>query len=106
MSRLEQRLMNVLSMAARARRIVSGSFVVEEAVKKGTGRLVLVAEDAQAPTKIKFQELAEKNHIPFAECLTKEELGRCLGKDYRACAALLDQGFSQKMQQLLEQKEE
>ena len=36
---------NLLSMAARARRIASGAFAVEEAAKKGKAKFLLIAED-------------------------------------------------------------
>ena len=42
----EQRITNLLSMAQKAGRIVSGAFAVEQAVKKKQAVLVLLAGDA------------------------------------------------------------
>ena len=99
----EQRIINLLSMAQKAGRIVSGAFAVEQAVKKKQAVLVLLAEDAAEESKKNFTTLADKFAIPYAYCLDRETLGRCLGKDFRAVAALLDDGFAKKLRQLMEE---
>ena len=99
----EQRITNLLSMAQRAGRIVSGAFAVEQAVKKQQAVLVLLAEDAAEESKKNFITLADKFAIPYAYCLDRETLGRCLGKDFRAVAALTDAGFARKLSQLMEE---
>ena len=99
----EQRIINLLSMAQKAGRIVSGAFAVEQAVKKQQAVLVLLAEDAAEESKKKFTTLADKFAIPYAYCLDRETLGRCLGKDFRAVAALTDAGFARKLSQLMEE---
>ena len=96
----EQQIASLLGLAQRARRMVSGAFPVEEAVKKGKACFLLIAEDAEPHTKKKYQELAEKSQIPFAFALSREALGACLGKEYRAVCALLDAGFAKKLRQL------
>ena len=90
-------------MAQKAGRIVSGAFAVEQAVKKQQAVLVLLAEDAAEESKKKFTTLADKFAIPYAYCLDRETLGRCLGKDFRAVAALTDAGFARKLSQLMEE---
>ena len=99
----EQRIINLLSMAQKAGRIVSGAFAVEQAVKKQQAVLVLLAEDAAEESKKKFTTLADKFAIPYAACLERETLGNCLGKDFRAVAALTDAGFARKLSQLMEE---
>ena len=47
----EERITNLLSMAQRARRIVSGAFAAEQALKSREAVLVLVAADASDETK-------------------------------------------------------
>ena len=42
--------------------------------------------------------------IPCVEILDRDALGTCLGKEYRAVAALLDKGFAAKLQRILEEK--
>ena len=99
----EQRITNLLSMAQRAGRIVSGAFAVEQAVKKKQAVLLLLASDAAEESKKNFIALADKFVIPYAYCLDRETLGGCLGKDFRAVAALTDDGFAKKLRQLMEE---
>ena len=93
---------NLLSMAARARRIASGAFAVEEAAKKGKAKFLLIAEDCEPASQKKYETLSDTYGIPAGRFLTREELGACLGKEYRAAAVLLDDGFAKKLQALLE----
>ena len=93
---------NRLSMAARARRIASGAFAVEEAAKKGKAKFLLIAEDCEPASQKKYETLSDTYGIPAGRFLTREELGACLGKEYRAAAVLLDDGFAKKLQALLE----
>ena len=89
-------------MAKRCRRMVSGGFQVEEAVKNGSVKLLIVAVDAKENTKIKYTDIAEKNRIPCHSALTKESLGKCLGKEYCAVVAVLDDGFAKSLKKLLQ----
>mgnify|MGYP000994096851 FL=1 len=94
---MEKRIMNLLSMAARARRILSGAFVVEEALKRKQGTFLLLAKDASEETKTKLTRMAVQMNVPAAELLTMQQLGRCLGKEYRAVAVLIDRGFADRL---------
>ena len=98
---VDRKIMNLLSMAQRARCIVSGSFAVEQAIKEKKAKYVLVATDAAEESRKTYQELADRYRSPFSLCLTKELLGECLGKEYRAVAALQDEGFSKALSKLL-----
>ena len=99
---IEQRAMNLLSMAARARRILSGAFVVEEALKRKQGTYLLLAVDASEETKAKFSRMAAQMNVPSAELLTMQQLGHCLGKGYRAVAVLIDRGFADRLSAYLQ----
>ncbi|EKU70742.1 ribosomal L7Ae/L30e/S12e/Gadd45 family protein [Selenomonas sp. F0473] len=96
-ARMESRIENLLSMAARARRIVSGAFMAEETLRKGRGKYLLLAADAAEETKRKFLDMAERDRVPHVELMTTERLGRCLGKEYRAVAVLIDSGFAERL---------
>lgn len=99
----EQRIQNLLGMAQRARKVVSGAFAVEQAVKDGTAKLLLIAEDAEENSVKAYREFAKKSHIPCFTALRKDSMGACMGKEYRAVAALLDDGFSKSLRKLLEE---
>ena len=99
---MEKRIMNLLSMAARARRIVSGAFTAEETLKKKRGTYLLLAVDASEETKAKFSRMAAQMNVPSAELLTMQQLGHCLGKEYRAVAVLIDRGFADRLSAYLQ----
>ena len=99
---IEQRVMNLLSMAARGRRIVSGAFAAEEALKKKQGKFLLLATDASEETKTKFTRMAAQMRVPAAELLTMQQLGHCLGKEYRVVAVLIDRGFADRLSAYLQ----
>ena len=97
----EEKVMNLLGIAERAGRVASGGFATEQALTKGQAKFLIIAKDASADTQTNFALLAQKYKIPMVNLGTKERLGRSLGKDYRAVAAVLDKGFSDALQKLL-----
>ena len=103
MAAANQQIMNLLSMAQRARRIVSGAFAVEQALKAGKAELLIIAADAAEESKKNTITLADKYKVPYVEALDRDMLGSCLGKEYRAAAALTDAGFAAKLKKLMEE---
>ena len=84
-----------LGLAAKAGKIVSGEFSVEKAVKEESAFLVIVAEDASDNTKKHFTDMCTYRNIPLRIFADKEQLGKCIGKEFRASAAVTDQGFAE-----------
>lgn len=90
----EQKVLNLLSMAQRAGRIASGDFAVTKAVQEKKARLLLVAKDAAEETQKRYQQMALNAGIELFYLGDRELLGHCIGKDFRAAAAVLDAGFA------------
>ena len=90
----KDRVLSMLGMAAKAGKVESGEFSTERAVKKGRGRLVIVAEDASDNTKKMFTNMCKYYEVPMVVFGTKEELGHWIGKAYRASICILDEGFA------------
>lgn len=86
--------MSMLGLAMKAGKIASGEFMTENAVKSGKAHLAIVAGDASDNTKKNFRNMCAFYEIPFYEYADKESLGHCLGKEFRASLAVLDQGFA------------
>ena len=101
---IEQKIMNLLSMAQRANQVVSGEFAAQKALQEKRAKLLLVAEDAAEETRKSYAELAERYTVPFHYLLTREQLGQCIGKNFRAAAVLLDSGFSKAIEKWLKEK--
>ena len=90
----EDRILNLLGLAQRARKLSSGDFIVEKAMKKKTPKLVLLAGDCAANNEKKYIQLAELHHIPLRKVGSKETLGAAIGKEVRVVVAVEDDGFA------------
>lgn len=89
----KDKVLSYLGLATRAGKIQSGEFSTEKSVKSGKAALVIVAEDASDNTKKKFKNMCTFYEVPFYVYGTKEALGACIGKEFRASLALEDTGF-------------
>ena len=92
------KVLQMLGLAARGRKIESGEFSTEKAVKEGKAGLVIVAKDASDNTKKLFRNMCAFYEVPYYEYAVKEDLGRCIGKQYRASLAVTDSGFAKALE--------
>jgi ribosomal protein L7Ae-like RNA K-turn-binding protein len=83
-----------LGLAAKAGKVFSGEFQTEEAIKRGKAKVVVLATDASENTKKHFKDMCEYRKIPYVELTEKEELGRRIGRSFRASLAITDQGLA------------
>lgn len=97
----QNKVLSMLGLATRAGKVVSGEFAVEKSVKSGAAYLVVVAEDSSDNTKKMFSNMCSFYEVPFVTYGTKEELGRAIGKEYRASLAVQDEGFVKTIQKHL-----
>lgn len=88
------KVLSLLGLAARGRNLASGEFLTEKAVKEGKAALVIVGTDASDNTKKMFTDMCTYRGIPIYFYGTKEEIGRALGKEMRASAAVTDAGIA------------
>ncbi len=100
----QSRVLSLVGLATKAGRTVSGEFSTEKAVKTGEARLVIVSEEASDNTKKKFQNMCAYYKIPIYFYGTKDELGRAMGKEFRASLAVLDEGLGNAMKEQLERR--
>ena len=98
------KIYSTISLCARARRLCSGNFSVERAVKTQSAYVVIVAKDASDNTKKLFDQKCNYYGIPYYEYGTKDELGKFLYHsirvkgdnmitEMRTSVAILDEGF-------------
>ena len=83
-----------LGIAAKAGKVASGGFQVEEAIPQHKAFFVMIAEDASDNTKKKFSDKCTYYHIPFVYAGTMDLLGNLIGKENRTVVAITDEGFS------------
>lgn len=91
---MQDRVLSMLGLAAKAGKVASGEFSVEKAVKSNKAYMVIVAEDASDNTKKMFTNMCTFYKVPIAFYGDKELLGRSIGKEMRASIGILEQGFA------------
>ena len=101
---MQNKILSLLGLAAKAGKIQSGEFAAETAIKSANAFLVIVAEDASENTKKHFKDMCEYRNISCYTFGTKSELGRCIGKESRASIAVTDEGFGNGLRSKLEEE--
>ena len=84
----------MLGIAAKSGNVVSGEFSTEKAIKSGRAFLVIVSEEASENISKMFANMTEFYEVPMYVFGTKEELGRCIGKEFRASLAITDENLA------------
>ena len=83
----------LLGLARRAGKIVSGDAAVETCLKKKKGSLLIVAADAPGSLK-KYKKWADDVGIMLFVFGEKRMLGNALGLSPRAVILVMDEGFA------------
>ena len=91
---MRNRVFQMLGIAAKSGNVVSGEFSTEKAVKTGHAYLVIVSEEASDNTNKMFKNMTDFYEVPMYVFGTKEELGRCIGKEFRASLAITDDNLA------------
>ncbi len=89
MSDSRKQVLNLIGLATKAGKTVSGEFSTERAVKSGKACMVIVSEEASDNTKKKFANMCTYYQVPIWFFGKKDELGHYMGKE-----AILDEGFA------------
>lgn len=95
------KILSYLGLAARGRRLVSGEFSTEQAVKKGKAYIVIVAEDASENTKKNFRDMCTYYKVNIYFYGSKEQLGHAIGKEFRASVAIIDANLARAAEKVL-----
>ncbi|MCP0886026.1 YlxQ-related RNA-binding protein [Ligilactobacillus sp. WILCCON 0076] len=96
----KQRILNLLGLARRASKIVTGEDMVLKQIRSQKVFLVFVANDAGPNTRKKFTDKCHSYNVTFSDVFTQAELSVAIGQK-RSIVAVCDTGFSKKMRQLL-----
>jgi len=91
---VNNKIYGILGLASRARKVISGTDVVIEAIKKNSVGIVIIAEDASDKTKKNIKYYCEKYHIEYIVLGTIEENSRIIGKNNRAIIGVSDVNFA------------
>lgn len=91
---MNKKVLNLIGLATKAGKVVSGEFSTEKAVKDGTAWMVIVSEEASDNTRKMFTNMCTYYQVPIYFFGKKDELGHAMGKEHRASLAVRDQGFA------------
>lgn len=98
----QQQWMSLLGLANRARKLISGEELVVKEIRSGKAKLVLLAGDASSNTEKKISDKCNFYNVPIKRVENRSKLGQAIGKEERVAVAVLDEGFAQKLQTLLD----
>lgn len=97
---MNPKLFQLLGLAMRAGKIVSGEERVILAIRKQQVYVVVLTEDAAQNTSKKVMDKAKTFGIPLVMVESREELGRAIGKEQRVVVGVTDIGFSKQMKKI------
>lgn len=95
------KLINLLGLAQRAGRLITGEEQVIQAIRKNKVQLVFLAKDAGPNLQKKITDKSNYYKIEVSTVFTTLELSTAVGKP-RKVIAVADTGFSKKMRTLME----
>ena len=98
-----RKVYSLLSLCKKAGKLACGEFQAEQAVKGGKAYLILYSSDAGEMTKKKFRNAAVFRGVCCLEAGDKADYGRAVGKEEISVLAVLDQGFAEKLQKLVQE---
>lgn len=88
------RVLGLLGISAKAGKIVSGTDVVLEKMKKNQIKLVLVADNASDKTKKEMRFKCNQNNVPIVIWGGIDTNSKAIGKSNKAIIGILDKGLA------------
>jgi ribosomal protein L7Ae-like RNA K-turn-binding protein len=93
---------NLLGLAVRAGKVISGEEMVVKSIQKQNAKIVLLSKDASENTKKKVTDKCLYYNIDLVWIDDRLVLGKAIGKEQRVVVAVNDQGFSKRLKELLD----
>ena len=97
----KQKVSNLLGLAQRAGKIISGEEMVVKAIQERKVRLVFLAHDASPNLTKKIQDKSQYYQVEIVTVFSTLELSIAVGNS-RKVLAVTDAGFTKKMRSLME----
>jgi ribosomal protein L7Ae-like RNA K-turn-binding protein len=93
-----QKALNLLGLAERAGKLVTGQEIVTIGLKAKKIKIVILASDIQPDTSEKVKKVARKNEVKVISNFTSNELSHAIGKK-RKVLGITDTGFGKALVQ-------
>ncbi|NLY80001.1 MAG: YlxQ family RNA-binding protein [Lysinibacillus sp.] len=91
----------LLGLATRARKVVTGEELVVKEIQRGNAKLVILSTDAAHNSRKRIQDKCTYYNVEYHVFGNRYELGHAIGKEARVVLAITDSGFAKKMSSLL-----
>ncbi len=95
-----QKVLNLLGLAMRARKVITGTDTVLKQVRARQVVLVFVANDCAENTRKRFNDKCRSYDISLSQVFNELEISTAIGQK-RSVIAVTDKGFGRKMLELL-----
>ncbi len=96
-----QKILNLLGLAFRARKITLGEEFVLKELAKDQDNLVFLASDAGENIKNKIIKKTDYYSVILIDSFTTDELSKAIGKENRKVILVSDKGFNKKFKEYL-----
>lgn len=100
---MDNKIYSFIGLARKANKILSGEETCEKAIRAGKVKLVIAARDSSQNTKKKFENMCQYKNIEIKYFGEKALLGKCLGKEIRSVVAVTDEGFANRLAEMIEE---
>ena len=94
---VKNKALSMLSIAAKAGKVVSGGFMTERALQDNSACLVIIADDASDNTKKKFINKCKYYNVSYFVFESSDVLGKSIGKQERTTLAITDEGLAKQI---------
>ena len=97
--------LGLISLAKKAGKISGGAFQVEQSVKSGKARLVLIAGDTSERSLKHYKDICTFYEVEL-ECISNmETLGHSVGTEFRSALSVNDEGFAKALLKQIRSKD-
>ena len=100
-SNKKQKILNLLGLAQRAGRLISGEELVVDAIRKQQAKLVFLANDAAGNLSKKVTDKSHTYQVEVVTAFSTLEVSAAVGKA-RKVLAVTDARFTKKMRSIME----
>lgn len=98
---MNRQVLQLLGLAMRARKLITGEELVVGAIRNSQAKLVLLATDASANTTKKVSDKCSHYRVPLLVPADRFTLGAAIGKEARVAIAITDTKMAEGIQHLL-----
>ncbi|MDR2832725.1 MAG: YlxQ-related RNA-binding protein [Streptococcaceae bacterium] len=94
------KILNLLGLAQRARKLITGEELVIKEIQKQKAKLVFIASDLGPSTMKKVTDKAKTYNVSYNDQFSHIELSSAIGQS-RKVIAVMDAGFAKKLKELI-----